>query len=178
MSEREDYDSDAPEEFTQEQGVQQDEEIRKVVKENKARAVREGKERRRLWAQKKTPKKSKEVNNVKDVVEAETEDEPRANIGMLPTNIVEMLAAREKQVFLSDSEDENSEEKPRKRKKKHKSSGLEPVILKEIPPAPCLQNSLDFLKKRKMQVPRSSSVLNNSNQALRLLSTTGVLSKN
>ncbi|GKU94637.1 hypothetical protein SLEP1_g8097 [Rubroshorea leprosula] len=158
--------------------VQQDEEIRKVVKENKARAVREGKERRRLWAQKKTPKKSKEVNNVKDVVEAETEDEPHANIGMLPTNIVEMLAAREKQVFLSDSEDENSEEKPRKRKKKHKTSGLEPVILKEIPPAPCSQNSLDFLKKRKMQVPRSSSVLNNSNQALRLLSTTGVLSKN
>ncbi|GLT75243.1 hypothetical protein SLA2020_469810 [Shorea laevis] len=178
MLEREDCDSDAPEEFTQEQGVQQDEEIRKVVKENKARAVREGKERRRLWAQKKTPKKSKEVNNVKEVVEAETEEEPHANVGMLPTNIVEMLAAREKQVFLSDSEDEKSEEKPSKRKKKHKSSGLEPVILKEIPPAPCLQNSLDFLKKRKMQVPRSSSVLNNSNQALRLLSTTGVLSKN
>lgn len=53
---------------------------------------------------------------------------------------------------------------------------LEPVILKEIPPPQCLENSMDFLKKRKMQVSRSPAVLNNSNQALRLLSKTGLLS--
>ncbi|CBI38366.3 unnamed protein product, partial [Vitis vinifera] len=36
MSDRDD-DSDAPEEFTSEQGLRQDEEIRKVERENKAR---------------------------------------------------------------------------------------------------------------------------------------------
>ncbi|KAJ0097655.1 hypothetical protein Patl1_28817 [Pistacia atlantica] len=39
MSKTEDYDSDAPEEFTAEQGIQQDEEIRRVQKENKARST-------------------------------------------------------------------------------------------------------------------------------------------
>ncbi|KAM0028387.1 hypothetical protein Hdeb2414_s0019g00551041 [Helianthus debilis subsp. tardiflorus] len=52
---------------------------------------------------------------------------------------------------------------------------MEPVILKEIPPPPCLHNSLEFLKKRKMQVPRSSAILDNSNQALRFLSSSGLL---
>ncbi|PPD69337.1 hypothetical protein GOBAR_DD33790 [Gossypium barbadense] len=37
MSEREeDYDSDAPEEFSNQQGIKQDENIRKIQKENKA----------------------------------------------------------------------------------------------------------------------------------------------
>ncbi|KAJ4963708.1 hypothetical protein NE237_023647 [Protea cynaroides] len=48
----------------------------------------------------------------------------------------------------------------------------------DIPPAQCLQNFLEFLKQRKMQVSRSSSVLNNPNQALRLLSSCDLLSKN
>ncbi|KAH7566493.1 hypothetical protein JRO89_XS08G0171700 [Xanthoceras sorbifolium] len=207
MSDREDYDSDAPEEFTAEQGIQQDEEIRKVQKESKARVVREGKERRRLWAQRKTPRPSKggerkEGEGTQDVAEAEPEEESTANGGMLPSEIVELLAAREKyvashsvfvvctysfkiltkwssliyrQVFLSDSEDEKAEVKHTPRKKKKKSSGLETVILNDMPPPECLKNSLEFLKKRKMQVSRSSAVLNNSNQALRFLSTSGLL---
>lgn len=169
-------DSDAPEEFTLEQGVQLDEELRKVQKESKARVVREGKERRRLWAQKKTPK-PKNDNITKDVVETETQ-EVQAETDMLPSNIVAMLAAREKKVFHSDSEDEKTEEKSSKRKKKNKSSGSGPVMLNEIPPPPCLQSSLEFLKKRKMQAQRSSTVLNNSSQALRLVTSTVVLSKN
>lgn len=51
----------------------------------------------------------------------------------------------------------------------------ETVILKEMPPAQCLQNSMEFLKRRKMQVSRSTSVLKNANQALRLLSSQGSL---
>ncbi|XWS29352.1 hypothetical protein CRYUN_Cryun24cG0022000 [Craigia yunnanensis] len=153
MSEREeDYDADAPEEFTNEQGIKQDEEIRKIQKENKARVVRERKERRRLWAQRKTPRQSARVENGQDDVE--TDENSQTKKGMLPTNIVEMLASREKQVFLSDSEDEKTEVMPTSRKKKKKISGLEPVILKDTPPAQCLQNSLEFLKKRKMLVPR------------------------
>ncbi|XVF59531.1 hypothetical protein PTKIN_Ptkin07bG0283500 [Pterospermum kingtungense] len=178
MSEREaDYDSDAPEEFTNEQGIKRDENIRKIQKENKARVVREGKERRRLWAQRKTPCRPAKVENGQEGVETETDEESQVKKGMLPTNIVEMLASREKQVFLSDSEDENAEVKPSSRKKKKKSSGSGPVILEDIPPPQCLQNSLEFLKKRKMQVPRSFSVLKNSNQAFRLscaLSTSGL----
>ncbi|KAJ9170785.1 hypothetical protein P3X46_018864 [Hevea brasiliensis] len=177
MSEREDSDSDVPEEFTSEQGIQQDEEIRKVQKENKTRIVREGKERRRLWAQRKTPRPSKGDESVQDVTETETEKEPLGTGGMLPNEIVQLLAAREKKVFLSDSEDEKVEAKLPPRKKKPKSSGIETVILKEMPPPQCLQNSLEFLRKKKMQVSRSSSVLNNSNQALRLISTSGLLSK-
>ncbi|KAF5736098.1 hypothetical protein HS088_TW14G00232 [Tripterygium wilfordii] len=178
MSDREDNDSDAPEEFTTEQGVKQNEEIIKVQKENKARVVREGKERRRQWAQKLTPrpsKGSKEGESVQDR-ETETEEQSLDGKGMLPHDIVELLAAREKQVFLSDSEDEKTEVRSRKRKAK-KSSGFAPVILKDIPPPRCLESSLEFLKKKKMQVHRSSAVLNNSNQALRLISTSGLLNK-
>ncbi|KDP31841.1 hypothetical protein JCGZ_12302 [Jatropha curcas] len=178
MSDREDSDSDAPEEFTSEQGVKQDEEIRKVQKENKARISREGKERRRLWAQRKTARPSKVVDeSVQDVMETEMEKEPLGAGEMLPNDIVQLLAAREKKVFLSDSEDEKVETKLSARKKKPKTSGMETVILKDLSPPPCLQNSLEFLRKKKMQVSRSSSVLNNSNQALRLISTSGVLSK-
>ncbi|KAI8542304.1 hypothetical protein RHMOL_Rhmol08G0128200 [Rhododendron molle] len=255
MSEREeDIDSDAPEEFTSEQGLQNDEELRKVQEENKARGekrgkvnsqkkfiwnvrgvgtwgctsklgfivvelepkslagysshlsvaidryirlikilpyadnishgplcriAREGKDRRRQWAQKKTPRKPPRAENIRDVIEPESTKESQDNAGMLPNDIVKLLAAREKKVFESDSEGEKEETTNKKRtakKKRSKSSGHEPIILKDLPPPQCLQNSLEFLKKRKMQVARSSSVLNNSNQALRLLSKSGLLS--
>ncbi|XP_021905151.1 uncharacterized protein LOC110820082 [Carica papaya] len=164
------YDSDGPEVFTQEQAIQKDEEIRKAQNESKARVIREGKARRRIWAQRKTPRPSGK-DEVQDV-EPETHEEPLSNRGMLPSDIVELLAAREKQVLFSDSEDEKAEVKHIKRKKKLKSAGVEPVVLKDIPPAQCLQNSLEFLNKRKMQVSRSSAVLKNSKQALRLISST------
>ncbi|MBA0824408.1 hypothetical protein Goarm_021082 [Gossypium armourianum] len=138
---------------------------------------REGKERRRLWAQRKTPRQSTKVEKVQEDVETETDEESQAKKGLLPTNIVEMLSSREKQVFLSDSEDEKAEVNPIPRKKKKKNSGVEPIILNDIPPPQCLQSSLEFLKKRKMQVPRSSLVLKNSNQVLRLscaISTSGL----
>ncbi|EXB37237.1 hypothetical protein L484_020296 [Morus notabilis] len=179
MSDNESYDSDAPEEFTAEQGIQQDEVITKVQKENKARVVREGKERRRLWAQRKTPRPSQKVESVhsQDVSETETPTESSGREGMLPNEIVQMLASREKQVFLSDSEDDKKTQLKRtsKKKRKPKSSGVDTVLLNEIPPAQCLQNSLEFLKKRKMQVPRSNAVLKNSHKALRLLSSSGLL---
>ncbi|XP_031262483.1 uncharacterized protein LOC116120656 isoform X2 [Pistacia vera] len=145
---------------------------------NYVRVVREGKERRRLWAKRKTPRTSKGGEAILDVAESEpgkTHKEALDGSGMLPNDIVEMLAAREKQVFLSDSEDDKAEVKPTSNKKKKKSSGLEAVILKDMPPPECLKNSLEFLKKRKMQISRSSAVLNNSNQALRLLTTSGLL---
>ncbi|KAI3500534.1 hypothetical protein L1887_36356 [Cichorium endivia] len=171
MSGREDSDSDAPEEFTAEQAIQKDEEIRTIQKENKARVLREVKERRRKWAEKLTPRAKK---SIQDTEETETQHQASENKGMLPDDIVKLLAANEKKVF-SESEDENSEKKPRKKKSKH--SGMEPVILKEIPPPPCLQKSLEFLKKRKMQISRSSAVLDNSNRALRLISASGLLNK-
>lgn len=171
----EDSDSDAPEEFTLEQGIQQDKEITKARRENKARVVREGKERRRQWAQKITPRPSRGDKSIQN--DSETPQESDDNRGMLPDDIVKLLASQEKKVFLSDSEEEKTEKGRPSRKKKPRNSGIEPVILKEIPPPQCLQNSLEFLKKRKMQVARSSAVLNNSNQALRLISTSGLLSK-
>ncbi|KAA8531769.1 hypothetical protein F0562_006514 [Nyssa sinensis] len=68
---------------------------------------------------------------------------------MLPSDIVELLAACEKHVFLSESEEEKTEKKPTSKKKRPKKPGLEPVILKDIPPAQCLQqNSLEFLKEK------------------------------
>ncbi|XP_050363123.1 uncharacterized protein LOC126782019 [Argentina anserina] len=177
MSDREDYDSDAPEEFTAEQGVQQEQELSKLQKENKARVAREGKERRRKWAQKKTPRKAANtVESVQDASENETHEESSmGTAGMLPPNIVELLAARDKQVF-SDSEDEKADSKPSK-KKKRKSSGVDTIILNQTAPPPCLEKSLEFLKNRKMQVRRSQAVLHNSNQALRFLTSSGVLSK-
>ncbi|KAL9340986.1 hypothetical protein Peur_067205 [Populus x canadensis] len=185
MSGREDSESDAPEEFTAEQGIQQDEEIRRVQKESKARVVREAKEKRRRLAQRKTAQPPKVNESVRDVVEAKTETETETETekeslgsgGMLPSDIVQLLAAREKKVFLSDSEDENAEEKQLPKKKKRRSLGKETVILKEMAPPQCIQNSLEFLKKKKMQLSRSSAVLNNPNQALRLISTSGLFSK-
>lgn len=172
-----DSDDAAPEEFTSQQGIEQDEEITRLQKENKARVVREGKERRRRWAQKLTPRPSREEESIEDVKEIEPKQEALDNKGMLPDEIVKLLAASEKKVFSSDSEEEKPKKKPTSAKKRTKRSGLEPIILEEIPPAQCLQSSLEFLKKRKMGISRSSAVLNNSDQALRLLSTSGLLSK-
>ncbi|KAL7135565.1 hypothetical protein ABFS83_11G106100 [Erythranthe nasuta] len=180
MSDKEmDSETDAPEEFSVQQGMQQDEEITKVQREHKARVVREGKERRRQWAQKLTPKSVPKEESTKDEPETEArEEEPSKgnnNNGMLPDDIVKLLAAREKKVFASDSEDEKDDDKAASKKRRRKKSGSGPVILKEIPAPQCVQNSLDFLEKRKMQIPRSSAVLKNSKQALRLLSASGLL---
>lgn len=60
------------------------------------RVAREGKERRRKWAQKKTPRPSTRVESVQDASETETHQESLGTAGMLPPNIVELLAAREK----------------------------------------------------------------------------------
>ncbi|XP_071711187.1 uncharacterized protein [Rutidosis leptorrhynchoides] len=173
MSGREDSDSEAPEEFTAKQAIQKDEEINTIQKQNKARVLREVKERRRKWAEKLTPRQPRLNKSIQDADDIEAPTEAPEKKGMLPDDIVKFLAANEKKVFSSDSEEEKSEKKPRK--KKSKNSGMEPVILKEIPPPPCVQNSLEFLKKRKMQVPRSSAVLDNSSQALRFLSGSGLL---
>lgn len=71
------------------------------------RVIREGKERRRKWAQRKTPRKSKggegdrkEDEELKVAEEAEPEKESLVQGGMLPSDIVELLAAREKYVLL------------------------------------------------------------------------------
>ncbi|KAL0915583.1 hypothetical protein M5K25_016011 [Dendrobium thyrsiflorum] len=133
------------------------------------RVVQEGKERRRQWAQRKIQFKSDKESVPEAKVEAP------AIRGMLPSNIVNLLAAREKQTFTSDSEEEVVNHKPANLKKKKKSSGPEIVLLEEIPPAQWLENSLEFLKRRKMKVSRSNSVLINAKQALRLLSTPGNL---
>ncbi|XP_020973581.1 uncharacterized protein LOC107628985 isoform X3 [Arachis ipaensis] len=127
--------------------------------------------------------KSKES---KDTAQAEDDDvsgsKPQHNSnpasGFLPDDVVKMLAAREKQVFLPyyEGEEEKAKTKPAaSKKRKSKKSGLEPVILSELGPPQCLQGALEFLKKRKMSVQRSSSALNNSNRAFRLLSKSGVI---
>ena len=63
------------------------------------RAVREKKESRReshlKWAEKLTPRPSGKGQNAKDAVEAEAQ-ESMGNEGMLPNDIVKVLAAREK----------------------------------------------------------------------------------
>ena len=63
------------------------------------RAVREKKESRReshlKWAEKLTPRPSGKGQNAKDGVEAEAQ-ESMGNEGMLPNDIVKVLAAREK----------------------------------------------------------------------------------
>ncbi|XP_010437274.1 PREDICTED: uncharacterized protein LOC104721063 [Camelina sativa] len=167
-----DSDSDAPEEFTQEQAKLEDEALRKIQRENKARITREKKERRKHMAEQITPRKSKDIETVVDIVEEEAEEpednsEALAKKGFLSKDIIDFLAEREKQKAGSDSEEEEIiDEVPRK--KKQKSSGVETVIYKDIPPPECLKSGLDFLKMRRAQVPRSSSVIKNSGQALRL----------
>jgi hypothetical protein len=66
------------------------------------RFVREAKEKRRRLAQRKTAQPPKVNESVRDVVEAktetetETEKESLGSGGMLPSDIVQLLAAREK----------------------------------------------------------------------------------
>uniref|UniRef100_A0A1J3I8X4 Uncharacterized protein n=1 Tax=Noccaea caerulescens TaxID=107243 RepID=A0A1J3I8X4_NOCCA len=159
---------DAPEEFTQEQAKLEDAAFRRLQRENTARIAREKKESRRLLAEKITPRKSRKIETFEEEEEAEEKTESLANKGFLSKDIIDFLAQREKQKTRSDSEEEDAnEEKPRKRKQK--TSGIETVIYKDIPPPECLKTGLDFLKKRKAQVPRSSSILKNSGQALRLV---------
>ncbi|KAK1295824.1 hypothetical protein QJS10_CPB15g01778 [Acorus calamus] len=166
-------DSDAPEEFTAEQSIKQDEKIRKVQNESLLRVAREKKERQRRWAQRKTQLLGHEgVNSskqVKPLLETKTEEKA------LPEDIVNLLLAHEKKVFSDSEEVVINEQPPSKTKRKKTSSRFEAVILKDIPPPQCLQNSKDFLMKRKMQVSRSPSTLNNANQALRLVSSRGGL---
>ncbi|GER33177.1 AAR2 protein family [Striga asiatica] len=141
MSDKEmESDSDAPEVFSVRQGMQQDEEIRKVQRENKARVVREVKERRRKWAKNLTPKPLPKERSTIDESETKTEtnEDSQGNNGMLLDDIVKLLAAREKIVFTSDSEDEKVEKRGTSKKRKLKRSRLEPVILKEIPSAQCV----------------------------------------
>ncbi|KAM7263654.1 hypothetical protein ACFE04_001337 [Oxalis oulophora] len=173
--EEEDYDSDAPEEFTAEQGLKQDEELTKVAKENKARISRERKEKRRLLAekltqQKSSKRKSSKVKTSKEKTAKDSADSEDEYEDMLPSDIVNILA--EKKVFASDDEEENAEGKSKK--KKRKSFGPNIILLNDTQPPECLHKSLDFLKKKKMQVARSTAVLNNSNKAFRLLSHSGL----
>lgn len=66
------------------------------------RVVREGKERRRQWAQKLTPRPSKAKESSQDISGTETQPESNGGSGLLPDDIVQMLAAREKyDLFLS-----------------------------------------------------------------------------
>lgn len=88
--------------------------------------------------------------------------------GTLPKNVIEMLAAREKQTFASDSEEENVNQKVQKKKKKLKTSGPETILLKDVRSTQHVKNALDFLNHRKNQVPRSNAVLKNSHTAMRL----------
>ncbi|CAA7035824.1 unnamed protein product [Microthlaspi erraticum] len=174
MSNRKDHNSDsdsddAPEEFTQEQAKLQDVALWKLQRENTDRIAREKKESRRLLAEKITPRKSKKIETFEEEDEEEEEAaESLANKGFLSKDIIDFLAQREKLNSGPDSEEEEANEE-RPRKKKQKSSGIETVIYKDIPPPKCLKTGLAFLKKRKSQVPRSSSILKNSGQALRLV---------
>ncbi|KAJ4748104.1 hypothetical protein LUZ62_050181 [Rhynchospora pubera] len=180
-------DSDAPEELTVGEGIRQHEEIRKAQRDHVVRVAKEGKERRRQRAQTRALAKSeKEKNEAKrkkisgdDQLEQEREEENRVVPGMLPKDIVDILAAREKQTFASDSEEEIDDQKgaaqKKKNKKRHENKGPETVILSDMPPPQCLTSSIDFLNRRKMSTPRSTSVLKNADRALRLLSTKGGL---
>ncbi|KAL9272555.1 hypothetical protein AKJ16_DCAP17478 [Drosera capensis] len=137
-----------------------------------SRVIRERNERRRKLTQKLTPQAKSGEEPVEHEKKAETQ-ETQNDAGMLPQDIVNLLAAKEKKVFSSDEDNGEKEQKPKKKRVKKLGAGL--IILNDLRPPPCLQSSLDFLRKRNMQVARSSAVLNNPKQALRLLSTTGIL---
>ncbi|CAN6459683.1 unnamed protein product [Victoria cruziana] len=176
-----DHDSDVPEEFTSRQGLEKEEEIRKIIRENKARVAREAKERRKRRAQKKSqPALNLKVESV--VKDAEAPDDPEAQpqphhmSGMLPESIVNLLAAREKLVFPEADEVADADKSmPRKKKRKSGSRGVDPIILKDLPGPQCSQNSMEFLKKRKTAVSRSASSLRNPEQAFRFLAKSGML---
>ncbi|CAD6247812.1 unnamed protein product [Miscanthus lutarioriparius] len=171
-------DSDgAPEELTAVQGVEKHEEISKVEKDSAIRATREGKERRKRWAQRRASSKPdkkapKEVED-EDTKQSEENEETNTMPGMLPTSVIEILAAREKQTFASDSEEENVKQKVQKRKKRMKTDGPETILLKDVRSTQHVKNALDFLEQRRNRVPRSNAVLKNASKALRLLSSKG-----
>jgi hypothetical protein len=68
------------------------------------RATREGKERRKRWAQRKTSsnpgKRAQREVEDEETNQDEENDETHTVPGMLPSNVIEMLAAREKYVYL------------------------------------------------------------------------------
>jgi hypothetical protein len=200
----------APEELTAVQGVEKHDEISKVEKDSAIRVSQQEKERRRRWAQRRTSSKpdkkepleveDKDIKQKAENEEDEESEETHTMPGMLPTNVIEMLAAREKQTFSSDSEEEITNQKVQKRKKRLKSSGYffhvlqshmnyvemllmlvllpmfvrpETILLKDVRSTQHVKNALAFLEQRKNQVPRSNAVLKNANKALRLLSSKG-----
>ena len=63
---------------------------------NPGRVVREGKERRRQWAKNLTPRSLPKKDITEHEMENETREESLVNKGMLPDNIVKLLAEREK----------------------------------------------------------------------------------
>jgi hypothetical protein len=67
------------------------------------RATREGKERRKRWAQRKTfskPNKKAEREVQDEEAKQDEENEETHTVpGILPSNVIEMLAAREKYVY-------------------------------------------------------------------------------
>ncbi|KAI4314910.1 hypothetical protein L6164_027773 [Bauhinia variegata] len=128
MSDREDNDSDAPE------GIQQDEEVRKILRESNAGCIRDRNSARVKWV-----------------------------LDFFQTTSFKCL-----QLVISKFSNETL---------MMRKPNLEPVILSGVGPPQCLRSSLEFLKKKKMGVSRSSAVLNNSNQALRLLSGSSVISR-
>lgn len=89
--------------------------------------------------------------------------------GTLPKSVIEMLAAREKQTFTSDSEEENVSQKVQKKKKRLKTTitGPETILLKDVRSTEHIKKALEFLNHRKNQVPRSNAVLKNRS-AMRL----------
>ncbi|KAF8691319.1 hypothetical protein HU200_040446 [Digitaria exilis] len=141
------------------------------------RVTQEGKERRKRWAKRRTSSKPnkkapKEVED-EDTRQSEENEETHTMPGMLPNSVIEMLAAREKVTFSSDSEEESVKQKVQKRKKRTKTSGPETILLKDVRATQHVKNALDFLEQRKNRVPRSNAVLKNANKALRLLSSKG-----
>ena len=68
------------------------------------RATREEKERRKRWAQRKTSskpdKRAQREVEAEEIKQDEENQETRTIPGMLPSNVIEMLAAREKYVHL------------------------------------------------------------------------------
>lgn len=117
-----DDDSDTPEELTIQEGIKQDEEIQKVHRESKTRVAREGKERRRQWAQRKTQQKIKGDAAI-EVSMKETPQEAENAFEVLPSDIVNLLVSREKKVFHSDDEEETANDEPTPKKKKLIVSG-------------------------------------------------------
>ncbi|GJN19203.1 hypothetical protein PR202_gb06450 [Eleusine coracana subsp. coracana] len=138
------------------------------------RATREGKERRKRWAQRKASSKSEKRSQRKvedeESKQNEESEETHTIPGMLPADVIEMLAAREKQTFESDSEEEYVKPKAQKRRKKLKTTGPEMILLKDVRATEQIKNAIDFLEHRKHLVPRSNAVLKNAHTAFRLMS--------